>query len=99
MIRAVIPALLLCLSACAADLPDERETISAEALAADYPRLQPIPPLLAAANQDNDIAETEETLSSRADGLRTRASNLRGRSILDGATRLKLENAALRNNR
>lgn len=92
--RHILPILVFALlSACAAHLPAIDKTISAEAQKADYPTLQPLPELINRAEAGSTIEVQTEALAARVGRLKARAAALRGRSIIDGATRLKLVNA------
>ncbi len=61
-----------------------------ELLAADYPKLVPIDPLLASATAGQiDAVKTETALTGRVAGLRARATRLRG-SVLSRAEKQRL---------
>ncbi|SHF18345.1 hypothetical protein SAMN05444273_104215 [Litoreibacter ascidiaceicola] len=81
------------LSACTANLPAIDDTISQEARNADYPALQPLPELISRASAGSTIEVQTEALAARVARLKARARALKGRSIIDGATRLRLLNA------
>lgn len=85
--------LLAVLSACTDNLPSVDATISPEARAADYPALVPLPDLIARSQTDSTIEVETERLAARVARLKARARALQGRSIIDGATRLRLINA------
>ena len=85
------------LSACAADLPQSRDTISQAALDAPYPKLLPLNALLNSAEEGSSVVDETEELSKRLAALKARAAALRNRSVFDGATRLKLIEAGRRN--
>lgn len=87
-------ALALALAACTASLPDIDATISETARTADYPTLQPLPDLIARSEAGSTVEVQTQALIGRVARLKARASALKGRSIIDGATRLKLINAA-----
>ncbi len=93
------PNLCLCaaLAACAPGLPDTRETISAAARNAPYPNLEPLDQLLARANAGSSIEDDTDALAARVAGLKARAAALQGRSVFDGADRLRLQRAGARN--
>lgn len=81
------------LAACTASLPEIDATISENARNADYPTLQPLPELIARSEAGSTVVVQTQALSGRVARLKARASALKGRSIIDGATRLKLINA------
>ncbi|SFR41890.1 hypothetical protein [Litoreibacter janthinus] len=81
------------LSACTAHLPAIDATISEEARKADYPTLNPLPDLIARSEAGSTIEVETEALAARVARLKARARALKGRSIIDGATRLRLLNA------
>ncbi|RLJ59329.1 hypothetical protein BCF46_1477 [Litoreibacter meonggei] len=92
--RCTLPALtIVLLSACTANLPDIDSTISKSARNADYPALQPLPDLIARSEAGSTIVVQTEILEGRVARLKARARALKGRSIIDGATRLRLLNA------
>jgi hypothetical protein len=80
-------------SACTANLPAIDDTISEAARNADYPALQPLPGLIARSLAGSTIDVQTDALASRVARLKARARALKGRSIVDGATRLRLLNA------
>ena len=84
--RIILMIAIAGLGACA-EFPQLDDRIDAAALAADYPTLQPLDPLLAkAANQKNTItAASEAGFDSRIGTLRARAARLRG-PVIDAAT-------------
>jgi hypothetical protein len=85
------------LTACSGMLPETRETISPEALNAPYPSLEPLDALLANAEAGSTIVDQTTLFEARVAALKRRAAALRGRSVFDGATRLKLSQASARN--
>lgn len=85
--------LFVALAACTAELPDVNTTISAAARNADFPTLEPLPDLIARSEAGSSIAVQTEALEGRVARLNARAAALRGRTVIDGATRLKLTNA------
>ncbi len=91
--------LCLCatLAACATGLPDSRQTISPAARNAPYPNLEPLDQLLARANTGSSIEGDTEALAARVASLKARATALTGRSVVDGADRLRLQQAGARN--
>jgi len=80
---------LLCLAACANDLPDTDRTISTSAQNAPFPELVPIDGLLAKASSGSQIKAATSDLQARAARLRQKANALRGRTIIDGQDRIK----------
>ena len=94
--RMTIIIFTLALAGCAQDLPDLRGSISAEAQGASYPELVPLDALLARAQSGSSIAVQTEQLAARVARLKRRAAAIRGRSIVDGATRLRLIEASRR---
>ena len=84
-------------TACAQNLPATHSTISQTALDAPYPKLVPIDQLIAKAKNGSKIVAQTKTLEARVARLKNRAAALKGRSVFDGATRLKLLQAARRN--
>lgn len=89
-------ALAAALAACTANLPDIDATISDAARTADYPTLQRLPDLIARSEEGSTVEVQTDALAARVARLKARANALKGRSIVDGATRLKLLNAAAR---
>ncbi|SDX11403.1 hypothetical protein [Litoreibacter albidus] len=81
------------LCACTANLPAIDDTIGAAARNADYPNLQPLPDLIARSSAGSTIEVETEALAARVARLKARANALKGRTIIDGATRLRLLNA------
>ena len=81
------------LSACTANLPDFDGAISDRARDADYPTLDPLPDLIARADADSTVVVQTQALEARVARLKARARALSGRSVIDGATRIKLLNA------
>jgi len=86
--------LAFALAACTANLPDIDATISERARAADYPTLQPLPDLITRSEAGSSVVVETASLNARVARLKARARALKGRTIIDGATRLKLINAA-----
>ena len=82
---------LLC--ACTANLPAIDDTIGEAARNADYPTLQPLPDLIARSSAGSTVAVETDALAARVARLKSRARALKGRTIIDGATRLRLLNA------
>ena len=84
--RMILMIAIAGLGACA-EFPQLDDRIDAAALAADYPTLQPLDPLLAkTANQTNTItAASEAGFDSRITILRSRAARLGG-PVIDAAT-------------
>lgn len=95
--RITLPLLVLLMAACSQQLPNTRDTISPAALNAPYPKLVPLDGLLAKAEAGTSIVADTTSLEGRVARLKARASALKGRSIVDGATRLKLLDASARN--
>ena len=94
----IIPLLVvLALTACSKDLPELRKTISAEAQDAPYPELAPLGGLLARSEAGTTIVKQTESFEARVAFLKRKANALKGRTIIDGATRLKLLEASRRN--
>ena len=92
--RCTLPALVfVLLTACTEHLPDIESTISKAARDADYPTLQPLPELISRSEAGSTVAVETEALERRVAALNVRARALKGRSIIDGATRLRLINA------
>lgn len=92
--RSVALALAICcLAACSPNLPELDETISTNAQDAPYPNLVSLPGLLAEAERDSKIEAEAEDLAARVARLKSRANALRGRTVIDGQTRLKLVQA------
>lgn len=90
------PLLLSCflaVAACSPELPTAKSTISNDALDAPYPKLKPLPSLLAQADAGSSIEQEADALAARVARLKARANALRGRSVIDGQTRLKLAKA------
>ena len=81
------------LSACTSHLPTIDDTIGEAARNADYPQLQPLPDLIAQSTDGSTIAVETDALAARVARLKARARALKGRTIIDGATRLRLLNA------
>ncbi|MEP5729212.1 MAG: hypothetical protein ABJL67_07535 [Sulfitobacter sp.] len=78
------------LTACT-QFPDLEHTQSTDLKRAAYPALVPIQPILAQnAAPAPDSVEVASTLTTRIDGLRTRAERMRG-PILTNAERRRLE--------
>ena len=82
----LLPVLGLC--ACAS-FPELDGTVPAHLEEAQYPKLVPVEPLLAAAEEVQITPETESTLMARANALRARAARLRG-SVVDRGTRARM---------
>jgi len=92
--RCTLPfVVFIALSACTANLPAIDDTIAEAARKADYPTLQPLPDLIARSSAGSTIEVETDALSARVARLKARASALKGRTIIDGATRLRLLNA------
>lgn len=85
--------LLSSLVACSPNLPSVDETISANARQAPFPELVSLPALLDEADRGSKIEAEADALAARVARLKARATALRGRSIVDGQTRLKLVQA------
>ncbi len=91
-----IITILICiatLAGCARHLPSADSTISNAALDAPFPTLEHLPTLLAQADAGSTIEVEAEALAARVARLKARANALRGRSVVDGQTRLKLASA------
>lgn len=89
--RCTLPFLVFAmLSACTANLPDIDDTIGEAARNADYPTLQPLPDLINRSSAGSTIEVETDALSARVARLKARARALKGRTIIDGATRLRL---------
>ena len=84
--RIILMIAIAALGACA-EFPQLDDRIDAAALAADYPTLQPLDPLLAkTANQTSTItAASEAGFDSRITTLRSRTARL-GSPVIDAAT-------------
>jgi len=87
----------LTLAACAPGLPEIDRTISPAARDAPYPSLEPLDQLLARANAQSSVEQDTDALAARVASLKARAAALQGRSVFDGADRLRLERAGARN--
>ena len=92
----VIPFCLI-LAGCASGLPEIDGTISPAARNAPYPDLEPLDQLLARANAQSSIEDDTDALAARVANLKARAAALQGRSVFDGADRLRLQRAGARN--
>lgn len=88
--RMILMIAIAGLGACA-DFPQLDDRLDDAALAADYPTLLPLDPLLArAANQTTAITSASEAnFDSRIATLRARAIQLRG-PVIDAATRARM---------
>ena len=87
--KALVPFLtVLVLSACSS-FPELDATVPAHMEQADFPRLVPVEPLLAASEEVQITPETESGLMARANALRARAARLRG-PIVDHGTRARM---------
>lgn len=86
----------LILAGCAQTYPGDNVPISAEARAADFPKLDPLTTLLATARAPSDTKAQGDDLEARVARLKARAAALRGRDIFDGQERLKLLRATRR---
>ncbi len=94
----ILPLIVvLALTGCAQNLPELRHTISAEAQDAPYPKLAPLGGLLAKSEAGTTIVKQTESFEARVAFLKRKANALKGRTIIDGATRLKLLEASRRN--
>lgn len=82
--------LLLAATGCSPDIPNASDTISAEARRAPYPELVYLPKLLQDSERESKIEQEVTALGDRVAGLRAKANALRGRSVIDGQTRIKL---------
>ncbi|WP_298261020.1 hypothetical protein [uncultured Litoreibacter sp.] len=92
--RCTLSVLVLALlPACTAKLPAIDDTIGEAARNADYPALHPLPDLIARSSAGSTIEVQTDALAARVARLKARASALKGRTIIDGATRLRLLNA------
>ncbi|MEP3346432.1 MAG: hypothetical protein ABJN34_15375 [Litoreibacter sp.] len=92
--RAILATLVIVsLGACTAHLPAIDDTIDEAARNADYPSLQPLPDLIKRSSAGSTIEAETDALANRVARLKARASALKGRTIIDGATRLKLLNS------
>lgn len=89
--------LFLILAGCASGVPEINRTISPAARDAPYPGLEPLDQLLARANAGSSIEADTDRLAARVAGLKARAAALQGRSVFDGADRLRLQRAGARN--
>lgn len=91
--RAVLTALTVSAAAVAlsgcADFPELEGTVPAALEQADYPKLVPIEPLLAGADEVQITPDTRSGLAARAAALRARAAHLR-RTVVDGGTRARM---------
>lgn len=93
MRRAIASTLLVLTTACTAHLPNADETVGAAALEAPYPTLERLPNLLAQADTGSTIVADTADFEARVARLKARANALRGRSVIDGQTRLRLARA------
>jgi len=84
-------ALALLLPAACTQFPVLDSRATPEMLAAQYPALVPIDPLLARAAADQiDATQTENAMDARVAGLQARAARLRG-SVLTGTEKQRLD--------
>lgn len=84
-----LPLALLALSACT-QFPALDHTLTPQLENADYPALEPLDPLLAAATVGRvDPVQTENALIGRLARLRARAARLRG-AVLTGPEKQRL---------
>jgi len=72
-----------------ADFPELNGTVSPELESADFPRLVPVEPLLAQADEVQITDETTAALDARVARLRTRAARLK-HSVVDRGTRARM---------
>jgi hypothetical protein len=92
-----LPVLLFCglaLAACA-DVPRLGTAPGARALAAPWPRIAPLGPLLAAGAEARLTPALTGDLTARAAALRARAARLRG-PVIEAATRARMQAAQAR---
>ncbi|MBQ0803834.1 MULTISPECIES: hypothetical protein [unclassified Sulfitobacter] len=83
-------ALALLLPAACTQFPALDSRATPEMLAAQYPALVPVDPLLAQATAGQvDTGQTEQALAARVAGLQARAARLRG-SVLTGVEKQRL---------
>lgn len=83
-------AFVLLLSAACTQFPALDSRATPEMLAADYPAILPVDPLLAKATAGQvNTRQTEDVLDARVAGLQARAARLRG-SVLTGAEKQRL---------
>lgn len=89
--RLIVLIAIAGLGACA-DFPEIDGTIDAAARNADFPTLQPLAPLLVAANQTGTQINPASVVNfdTRIAALRTRAARLRG-PVVDAATRARMQ--------
>lgn len=91
--RAAAALLCLTLTACT-QFPELEGTVAPDVEAADFPALIPLDPLMATtAPVVSDPVQTTQTLQARVAALRARARTLQRRSIVDPATRARLQAA------
>ncbi len=85
------------LAGCAQFVPGPDLDARSAAQDAPFPELVPLAGLLNSARQGSTIIPETRSFEQRVAALNARAAALRGRSIVDGATRLRLLSAADRN--
>ncbi|MEP3443111.1 MAG: hypothetical protein ABJN72_16660 [Sulfitobacter sp.] len=94
MTRSFSPVVLLtsfALTGACTQFPELDARITPELEAAQYPKLIPLAPVLAAAQEQRvEPAQENAQIDGRIAALRARAAALRG-SVLSGAERLRLE--------
>jgi len=80
----LMPLVAALLAACA-DVPELEGTIPPHLEEAKFPRLVPVEPLLAEAENTQITPETEEDIAARVARLKARAARLRNTTIDGGA--------------
>ncbi len=85
-----LSAFVLTMTAACTQFPALDSRATPEMLAAEYPAIVPVDPLLARATAGQiNTAQTENVLDARVTGLQARAARLRG-SVLTGAEKQRL---------
>lgn len=87
--RAVLSMAVLSLTTACTDFPDLGDTIPRDLEQADFPKLVPVEPLLARANEVQITPESTAALDARVARLRARAARLRGQ-VVDSGTRARM---------
>jgi hypothetical protein len=90
MRRALLTLAASALLAACTQFPELDSRTSRASADTPYPTLVSLGPLLARAAVPGRAEAVQTTLAARAAALRARANALRGRSVMDGATRLRL---------
>ena len=84
----MVSALALAVAGCA-EFPDLNSTVSPELETAAFPKLVPVEPLLARADEVQITDETSAGIAARVARLRARAARLKG-SVVDRGTRARM---------